>query len=295
MSDNNAFEIRNVLIIPHVRKPGITGMVRHVVAWLERNGVGNCVLAGDMEALGTDAPAVAVARLEAVDLAVVLGGDGTMLHAVDVLWGHDIPLIGINIGKLGFLTAAEMHQVDRTLEDILAGRFRVSRRLSIGCRLGEDGGREFRALNEVVIGKLARERLIHLSTYINGEFFMRYSGDGLIISSATGSTAYSLSSGGPIVTPELNCFLLTPICAHMLFSRPMVLDAGDTVKVIVGNAPERLALNVDGREDVEVTPGATIEFFAIEKAVKIIELEGNSFYQTLRRKFMSPPTYVEDE
>ncbi len=295
MSDNNDFEKRNVLIIPHVRKPGITGMVRHVVAWLERNGVGNCVLAGDMEALGTDAPAVAVARLEAVDLAVVLGGDGTMLHAVDVLWGHDIPLIGINIGKLGFLTAAEMHQVDRTLEDVLAGRFRVSRRLLIGCRLGEDGGREFRALNEVVIGKLARERLIHLSTYINGEFFMRYSGDGLIISSATGSTAYSLSSGGPIVTPELSCFLLTPICAHMLFSRPMVLDAGDTVKVIVGNAPERLALSVDGREDVEVPPGATIEFFAMEKDVKIIELEGNSFYQTLRRKFMSPPANVEDE
>lgn len=299
MSDNNAFEIRNVLIIPNLRKPGITGMVRHVASWLERNGVGNCILADDVEALGPDAPAVAVARLEAVDLAVdlavVLGGDGTMLHAVDVLWGHDIPLIGINIGKLGFLTAAEMHQVDRTLEDILAGRFLVSRRLSIGCRLGKEGGREFRALNEVVIGKLARERLIHLSTYINGEFFMRYSGDGLIISSATGSTAYSLSSGGPIVTPELNCFLMTPICAHMLFSRPMVLDAGDTVKVIIGNAPERLALSVDGREDVEVPPGATIEFFAMEKTVKIIELEGSSFYQTLRRKFMSPPAYVEDE
>lgn len=295
MRENNSPGFKNVLIIPHVRKKGIIGMMRQVASLLKSYGVSSCVLASDMAAMGPDAPALEAANLEAVDLAVVLGGDGTMLHAVDVLWEYDIPLIGINIGKLGFLTAAEMHQVDRAIQDVLAGRFRVSRRLPIGCRLGNDGGREFRALNEVVIGKLARERLIHLSTYINGEFFMRYSGDGLIISSATGSTAYSLSSGGPIVTPELNCFLLTPICAHMLFSRPMVLDAGDTVKVIVGNAPERLALSVDGREDVEVPPGATVEFFTLEKTIKIIELEGNSFYRTLRGKFMSPPAHVEDQ
>ncbi|MBU4194538.1 MAG: NAD(+)/NADH kinase [Actinobacteria bacterium] len=295
MGESDTVRFRNVLIVPHVRKPGITTMVRQVASWLEENGVGDCLLESDAEALGPDAPGRVVASLEAVDLALVLGGDGTMLHAVDVLWGHDIPMVGINIGKLGFLTAAEIQKVERALEDVFSGRYRVSRRRPIGCKLGTDASREFRALNEVVIGKLARERLIHLSTYINGEFFMRYSGDGLIISSATGSTAYSLSSGGPIVTPELNCFLLTPICAHMLFSRPMVLDARDTVKVIVEDAPERLALSVDGREEVEVPPGATVEFFALEKTIKIVELEGSSFYQTLRRKFMSPPAHVEDE
>lgn len=295
VSEGDAVEFKRVLIIPHVRKSGIVVMVRQVASWLEERGVDGFLLSSDAVALGLDVPAITDESLGVVDLAVVLGGDGTMLHAVDVLWGTDIPMVGVNIGKLGFLTAAEVHQVDRALQDVFDGRYRVSRRIPIGCRLDTDGGGEFRALNEVVIGKLARERLIHLSTYINGEFFMRYSGDGLILSSATGSTAYSLSSGGPIVTPELRCFLLTPICAHMLFSRPMVLDPGDTVKVIVDEAPERLALSIDGREEVEVPPGAIIEFFTLKETVEIIEIEGSSFYQTLRRKFMSPPPHGEDE
>lgn len=282
-------QFSNVLIIPHVRKAGITDMVRRVGLWCERNGLGHYLLENDAEALSLDAPTTTVERLDA-DLAVVLGGDGTMLHAVDVLWGIDVPMVGINIGKLGFLTAAEMHQAEEALGQILAGRYLVSERQTVGCTLGADGEHgEYRALNEIVIGKLVRERLIHLSTYINGDFFMRYSGDGLILSSATGSTAYSLSSGGPIVTPELRCFLMTPICAHMLFSRPMVLAARDRVKVVVEEKPERLSLSIDGRLEVEVPTGATIEFYMLDETVKVLELEGTSFYQTLRRKFLQPP------
>jgi NAD+ kinase len=138
-----------------------------------------------------------------------------------------------------------------------------------------------------------RERLIHLSTYVNGEFFMLYSGDGLIFSSSTGSTAYSLSAGGPIVTPDVRCLLLTPICPHMLFSRPMVLNASDRVMVAVEGEPERLSLSVDGRLDVEVPFSSSLEFAALAGSVKIIELPGNSFYGTVRRKFMSPPVCEE--
>lgn len=283
-----AREFSRVLIVPHVHKAGITDMVQRVERWLADNGVDYFLLEGDTEALSIDAPVMPARDLDA-DLAVVLGGDGTVLHAVDVLWGTGIPLVGINIGKLGFLTAAEMHQAEEALESIFAGRYFISERQTVGCTLGTDGEHgEYRALNEIVIGKLVRERLIHLSTYVNGEFFMRYSGDGLILSSATGSTAYSLSSGGPIVTPELRCFLMTPICAHMLFSRPMVLDSRDRVKVVVEEKPERLSLSIDGRLEVEVPMGATIEFYTLEETVKIIELEGSSFYETLRRKFMQP-------
>ncbi len=283
-------EFNRVLIIPHVRKAGITHMVQRVERWLTEKGVDYFLLEGDAEALSIDAPVMSKGSPEA-DLAVVLGGDGTVLHAVDVLWGTGIPLVGINIGKLGFLTAAEMHQAEDVLKSIFAGRYFISERQTVGCTLGTDGEHgKYRALNEIVIGKLVRERLIHLSTYVNSEFFMRYSGDGLILSSATGSTAYSLSSGGPIVTPELRCFLMTPICAHMLFSRPMVLDSRDRVKVVVEEKPERLSLSIDGRLEVEVPTGATIEFYTLEETVKIIELEGSSFYETLRRKFMQPLT-----
>jgi len=289
-SDSGSF--KDILIIPNVSKEGISQMVVNVGRYLDRTGVKHFLLPGDAGALGLGDRSQPEARLdEDVDLAIVLGGDGTVLHAVDVLWDYDIPLVGINIGKMGFLTAAEMHESEYVIEKIFAGKYWVSERVPVACTLGtEDSSEEFHALNEIVIGKLVRERLIHLSTYINGEFFMRYSGDGLIFSSATGSTAYSLSSGGPIVTPELKCFLLTPICAHLLFSRPMVLDIRDRVKVVVEEEPERLALSIDGHKDVEVPQGANIEFCSSGKTVRIIELYGSSFYQTLREKFLSPPS-----
>lgn len=283
-----------VLVIPHVRKAGIDETVLKVAGWLKHHGASFFLLEEDAAALGLDVPRAPLDKDDPPALAIALGGDGTMLHAVDVVWGLDIPLFGINIGKLGFLTAAEAHQAEVALSQVFAGEYTVSERMPVGCSL--DAGTDhqtYRALNEIVIGKLIRERLIHLSTFINGEFFMRYSGDGLIFASSTGSTAYSLSAGGPIVTPEARCLLLTPICPHMLFSRPMVLDASDRVTVSVEGEPERLSLSVDGRVDVEVPPGATVDFFGLEERVHILELVGNTFYGTVRRKFMSPPVCEE--
>lgn len=279
-----------ILIVPHVRKPAMGETVQKVGTWLEAHGATYFLLPDDVAALELNLPGVTLADVEPPDLAVVLGGDGTMLRAVDILWEADVPLLGINIGKMGFLTAAEAHQAEQALSDVFNGKFRVSERMPVGCTLEAGGARRaFHALNEIVIGKLVQERLIHLSTYINGEFFMRYSGDGLIFASSTGSTAYSLSAGGPIVTPRANCLLLTPICAHMLFSRPMVLDSGDRVRVSVEGDPERLSLSVDGRVDVEVPHGSSIEFYGLGERVKILEFTGATFYGTVRRKFLSPP------
>lgn len=286
----NVQGFERVLIVPHVRKPAMRETVMKVGTWLEAHGASYCLLTEDAAALELDVPGAELPLAEPPDLAVVLGGDGTMLRAVDILWGTGVPLLGINIGKMGFLTAAEAHQAEQALSDVFQGRFRVSERMPVGCTLEAGGASsDFRALNEMVIGKLVQERLIHLSTYINGEFFMRYSGDGLIFASSTGSTAYSLSAGGPIVTPRANCLLLTPICAHMLFSRPMVLDADDRVKVSVEGEPERLSLSVDGRVDVEVPFGASIEFYGLGERVKVLEFIGTTFYGTVRRKFLSPP------
>ena len=283
-----ASKFKRILVIPHPDKVGITEMVLSLDKWFSERGVEHFMLENDAAALSVVTPTTNLGEMD-VDLAVVLGGDGTMLHAVDVLWGREVPMVGINIGKLGFLTAAEMHEAEDVLDAILDGRYIVSERQTVGCSLGSNGEHgEHRALNEIVIGKLDRERLIHLSTYVNGEFFMRYSGDGLIFSSATGSTAYSLSSGGPIVTPELKCLLMTPICPHMLFSRPMVLDSRDRVTVVVKEKPERLSLSIDGHLEAEVPSTATIEFFMLDYTVRILELEGTSFYQTLRKKFLQP-------
>jgi NAD+ kinase len=289
-----ARRFERVLMVPHVRKENVLETVKRVAGWLEQHGASYFMLEEDAASLGLHIPTGNLDPADPPGLAIALGGDGTMLHAVDVLWGLGVPILGINIGKMGFLTAAEAHQAEGALAGIFAGQYVVSKRMPVGCRL--TSGRDtnvYRALNEIVIGKLVRERLIHMSTYINGEFFMRYSGDGLIFSSSTGSTAYSLSAGGPIVTPGAKCILMTPICAHMLFSRPMVLDALDRVTVLVEGEPERLSLSIDGRLDIEVPTGASIEFYGLEERVHILELPGNSFYGTVRRKFMSPPDYEE--
>jgi NAD+ kinase len=284
-----------VLIVPHVRKEGIHDIVERVTTWLEEHGVSYFLQKGDAATLGLDVPTATIEPESDFGLAIALGGDGTMLHATDLLWGLATPLVGINIGKLGFLTAAESHQAGDALAEIFAGNYVVSERTPVACTVDDGSTRSlYRALNEIVIGKLVRERLIHLVTHINDEFFMKYSGDGLIFSSPTGSTAYSLSAGGPIVTPDARCLLLTPICAHMLFSRPMVLNSRDRVTVAVEGEPERLSLSVDGRLHIEVPTGATMEFHGLDETVKILELRGTSFYGTVRRKFMSPPVCEEN-
>lgn len=282
---------KDVLIVPHVQKQGTRDIYNRVSGWLEKRGVEYSILERDAAALGVNDGSRIIPDINPhIDLAITLGGDGTILHAVDLLWGTGIPIVGINIGKLGFLTAGEVHQAEEVLTQVFKGNYRMCKRMPIGCSLGAGGSHgRYRALNEIVIGKMARERLIHLSTYINGDYFMRYSGDGLIISSATGSTAYSLSSGGPIVTPELKCLLMTPICAHMLFSRPMVLNSDDRITVVVEEEPENLALSIDGREEVDVLYGERIEFFLLDSAVNILELADTTFYGTVRKKFLSPP------
>ena len=151
-----AFE--KALIIPNIDKPDIRQMVLDLSAWMRRRGLEHALLDSDASALGLDLPTTVLSELTGqVALAVVLGGDGTMLHAVDVLWGTDIPLLGLNIGKMGFLTAAEIHKAEEALEDVLGGRYIVSPRMPVGCTVRSDtGSREFRALNEIVIGKLVR-------------------------------------------------------------------------------------------------------------------------------------------
>lgn len=286
--------IAKVLLLPNVQKKGISEIAGRAAEVLQNNHVDVFLLAEDEEVLGIEVPSIEPLKTEVrLDMGLVLGGDGTMLHAVDVMWETDVPLLGINTGKLGFLTCADAEHLEQTLQRVLSGHYRISERTPVGCRV-EAGSQvdEYRALNEIVLGKLAREKLIDLSAHINGDFFMRYSGDGLIFSSATGSTAYSLSSGGPIVTPELKCFLLTPICPHMLFSRPMVLDLHDRVTVQVEHVPRQLALSVDGRYERDIPPGAVVEFYAVDRPIRIIEMKDSSFYLTLRAKFLENPKGV---
>lgn len=284
---------QGVLLIPNIGKRGIKEYVGSVVSKFNSLNVKCFFLREDAQSLGIENGSIFEdAQNQKIDFVVVLGGDGTVLHAASIMEkiNLDVPVMGINIGKIGFLTSAEMHGADAASEMLCRGKFRLSERSMLACRI-DLGNRpvEHKALNEIVIGKIKRERLIHLDTYINGEFFMRYSGDGLIFATSTGSTAYSLSSGGPIVTPGIKCILMTPICAHMLFSRPMVLGWSDVVTVRVEGEKERLAVGIDGHTEEEISPDSSVEIRGSERTVRLVELEGSTFYRKLRDKFLTFP------
>lgn len=225
----------------------------------------------------------AVAR--AVDVLLVFGGDGTMLRAGRETSGSHTPIFGINTGHLGFLTGANLQQMPRALEQISAGAFHVMNRAVIEAR-GQVDGRPFElfALNDVVISRGASSRVIELEVRVNGELLTRYRADGLIISTPTGSTAYSLSAGGAIVSPDAEVIALTPICPHTLSNRPVIISLKSKVQVTVLNDKPATILSADGQVVQELGGGVDVMVCRSRRRVRLVQLEGQSFFGTLRAK-----------
>lgn len=223
---------------------------------------------------------------DAVDLMVILGGDGTILWALRQLQEKIKPLAAINVGTLGFLTCATAEESDAFVEGIAGGTYKLSERALIHCRLHLAGRKteSFIALNEVTLSRGDRSRVIHIDAMINGLFSNRYTGDGLILATPTGSTAYSLSAGGPLVAPSAGVFILTPICPHTLANRPLILDAESHVSLRVPNQRDDLYMMVDGRRVAQITDNTNIEIDRSDFSLKLVQLEGQNFYGTLHQK-----------
>ncbi|GAB6281173.1 MAG: NAD(+)/NADH kinase [Thermovirga sp.] len=224
---------------------------------------------------------------ESVDVAVVLGGDGTFLRAARYVIGYDIPLYGINVGHLGFLSCGKVENAENDLQRIILGEHRINfRQLLHGvvCR-GKKQKHEVYALNDLVVTKGPFARLIALNIAVNESPLNVLHADGIIISTPTGSTAYSLSAGGPIVPPHLPCMILTPICAHTLYSRPIVLGESDTITITPQGQHREIMLTQDGQLGYELLPGDRINVsLDSEKKVGIITLPENEFFSLLQEK-----------
>lgn len=227
--------------------------------------------------------AAAVAR--AVDVLLVFGGDGTMLRAGRETAGSGTPIFGINTGHLGFLTGANYKQLASALEQLFAGSFRVVDRAVIEAR-GRVGGKPFEllALNDIVISRGATSRVIDLEVLVNGELLTRYRADGLIISTPTGSTAYSLSAGGAIVSPDAEVFALTPICPHTLSNRSVIVSLKSRLQVNVLSVKPATILSADGQVMQELAAGVEVNLRRSRRPVKLVQLDGQSFFGTLRAK-----------
>lgn len=223
------------------------------------------------------------------DLLLVFGGDGTILRAAKEIHTATTPLVGINLGGLGFLTAIGATEVPQLLPRVLAGEFELEPRPLLAAT---DGAKPFLALNDFVLSRKADPRLVEIDVFVDGQEVTRYRCDGLIISSPTGSTAYSLSAGGAIVTPDAEVFTLTPICPHTLSNRSIVISLNSKISIRAASRVPELMLAGDGERVMDVPLGATVHISRSEHCVRLVRLPNTSFFQTLRQKLQWSGSHV---
>ncbi len=245
--------------------------------------------AGRKALVGGDAAKLA----QESDLLLVFGGDGTMLHAARDIDGASTPLLGINIGGLGFLTAVPSRNLPRALDHLWRGEFEYESRALIEAG-GRCNGKQVRetALNDIVISRGELSRLIGLEVSVNGELITRYRCDGLIVSSPTGSTAYSLAAGGAIVLPSAEVFALTPICPHALSNRSIMLPLDSTIRVKALNPAPSTIMSVDGEVFAELDAGDEVTVRRSRSVIRLVHLPNSSFLEALRQKLHWRGAYV---
>jgi NAD+ kinase len=262
-------------------------VAERAVRLLEEAGVEIRVCRTDAEGTGLDRYAVDRDKFAAgLDFAVSLGGDGTMLRTVDLVAAEGIPVLGVNVGQLGYLTEIETPQLEAGIERMLTGDYRISERMILEVTVASDGAtRGSRlALNEAVLEKVSSGHLVRLAVSINGKFFTTYAADGLIVATPTGSTAYNFSARGPIVSPQHRCLVLTPVSPHMLFDHSLVLGPDEELSFEITGHPA-VGLILDGREVGRLVAGDTVTCTQAPRPARLITFSPRDFHQVLKAKF----------
>ena len=276
-----------IAFLPHHERAEAVDLAKRAIARLEDLGHRCRVPVGDAAATGLEAWAVGDDGLAAgLDLAVSLGGDGTMLRTIDLVGRYDVPVLGVNVGHLGYLTEVEPDMLDRALDRFLAGDHQLEERMLLEVSV-TSGGSEPRvvrhAMNEAVV-RAAGTHVVRLEVSIAGELFTTYAADGLIVATPTGSTAYNLSARGPIVDPELHAFVVTPVAPHQLFDRSMVLCPEDDVRIeLLDWRGARLLC--DGVEVIALSPGDAVICRRGPWLARFVTFGRRDFRGILRKKF----------
>lgn len=264
--------------------PEAIALGKEILRELARRGVEGVADAESASALGVPSGPVRAELGRHVDAVVVLGGDGTFL-SVTRGCPTSTPVAGVNLGTLGFLTEHSRERAFSLLDELLAGRASIEQRDRLQVVVGEGADRqEFLVLNDVVINKAALARILTINVEINGEFLSRYYADGLILATPTGSTAYNLSAGGPIVHPGLAAMLITPICSHTLRDRPLVVPLDRRVRVWVDSGDEEVYLTLDGQHGMPLPADAKVEISAAAEKLSLVRDRTASFFSILHQK-----------
>lgn len=234
--------------------------------------------------------------LASVNAAIVIGGDGTFLRASRYVLEHNIPLYGINFGRLGFLAFGAPGSVIADIERILEGEYTVLERLTLRGKILRDGEMiyNFHALNELVLTKYVVAKLLRTDVYLNDQNLGTISADGIIVASPTGSTAYALSAGGPIVPPHVACMILAPICAHSLYARPIVAGANDKITLVPQGGSRDISLTHDGEFSCEIQPGDRVEAkLSLSKTIKSIQMPNRTFLDIVHEKLGWGQSFID--
>lgn len=273
--------IQRVGIIANTGKESAAEDSLKLGTWLAQRGVGVVyeenvarVLGGVEGVPGVDLPGLS-------DMIVVFGGDGTLLRAARIVQGHTIPILGINLGAFGFMTVVNLHEMFDTMELILKGDYGTSKRMMLDAAIKEH---HFSALNDAVINRGNLSRMVNLETFVDDRYLATFKADGLIISTPTGSTAYSLSTGGPIVFPEVDSMIITPICPHTLTNRPIVVPSEATVTVVLFSREEGATVTLDGQDSLVIQSGDTVTIKKSEHSVDLFVSPNRDYMQVLRGK-----------
>ena len=217
------------------------------------------------------------------DVLFVLGGDGTILQAAHKYVRCDIALVGINFGRLGFMSEIDIDGIVPFIRTVLAGKYRIDERTMLKTRVPRVD-EPVLALNDFIITKQSRSKMIRLDLYVNGSHAEHYIGDGLIVSTPTGSTAYSMSAGGPIISPDIACMLITPICPHSMHARSIVANCTDEITVMCVDTAGKVGISADGRKEMPFMKGDAITITTADIKTKFLRVEADNFYSHLKRK-----------
>ncbi len=278
--------MKKVILFGNPQKPSVAGALDELQPWLEKR-----------VEVERDTQLNTPWEDESMDFAVALGGDGTMLSAARKFADQNIPVIGINMGKFGFLTETTMKQCHETLTDVLEGRYTISERMMLSAVLERDGNivHETTGLNDVVVSRTCLSRLLTIEFRVDGESVNTYRADGLIVATPVGSTAHSLSAGGPIVYPGIHGFVVSPICPHTLSNRPIIVPPDAELEIQPCDYAEPPALTVDGQVFTPLEEDDVVRVRKSTKELRLIQTGRQRFFQTLRNKlgWSGHPNYVQ--
>ncbi|QEH68926.1 NAD(+)/NADH kinase [Cellulosilyticum sp. WCF-2] len=281
--------MKHIGIIPNRLKDTDLKVTERIATWFNKNNLSAYTTPDIAEHIQAHTIAVSEKELyEICDSLIVIGGDGTILSVAEAASIKDIPIVGVNLGRLGFLADIEPQEIEVSLQKLLEGVYEIEERMMLKATIisPEDEKYVFHALNDINVTRGSFARLVEFEIRINNELCDIYPADGMIVSSPTGSTAYNLSAGGPILVPHANTYVVTPICPHTLYAKSIILSDHDTIQIATLEEAKDMALSIDGRLKMYLTPQHVVHIERATQVTKLIKLSERKFFDILREKIV---------